>query len=364
MTTLQTSPVSVRPSVRGRLLLLALGGVSLLAGLDAALLLAGLPAPVTAERLEQVHGSLMMLGFLGTLISLERAVALRRRWAYVSPALFGAGSLLLLSPLPVSVGHAVQFAGAVCLVVIYRALAERANSDPLLIQWLGAVMAAGAGALWWIGVPTPSVLPFLTGFLVLTIAGERLELARVAAPGPGAQKTLLALAGAVLLAACAALLWPAVGGAAFGMVLLGVVAWLVRYDVATRLLHARGLPRYIAVNLVAGMVWLAVAGATWLLWGAGDDGPAYDIAVHAVGLGFAMSMVLAHAPVILPAVLRRPLPYRPVLYAATLTLQVSLLARFVADVRDLPAVWQAGAAVNVLAVLGFVLISAGLVIRK
>ena len=40
-------------------------------------------------------------------------------------------------------------------------------------------------------------------------------------------------------------------------------------------------------------------------------GPAYDAVVHAVFLGFTLSMIMAHAPVILPAVLRRPLPYRP-----------------------------------------------------
>ncbi|BFO21058.1 hypothetical protein SHKM778_74460 [Streptomyces sp. KM77-8] len=33
--------------------------------------------------------------------------------------------------------------------------------------------------------------------------------------------------------------------------------------------------------------------------------------MHAVFLGFVMSMIMAHAPVILPAVLRRPLPYHP-----------------------------------------------------
>lgn len=364
MTEVLTATASVRTPVRARMLLLALGGASLLAGLDAALLLAGLPAPVSADRLEEVHGPLMMLGFLATLIALERAVALRRRWAYLSPALLGAGGLLLLSPLPVAVGHAVQFAGTVVLVAIYRWLATRALSIPLSIQWLGAVMAAGAAALWWIGVPSPSVLPFLTGFLVLTIAGERLELARIAGPSEAAQRVLLGLAAGTLLTACGALLWPVAGGAAFGLALLGIAAWLVRFDVATRLVHASGLPRYVAVNLIAGLVWLAVAGVTWLLWGAGDDGPAYDIAIHAIGLGFAMSMVLAHAPVILPAVLRRPLPYRPVLYVATVALQVSLLARVLADVRDLPGVWEAGAAVNVLAVLGFVVISAGLVIRK
>ncbi len=49
---------------RGPFLLLA--GLSLLAGLDAALLLLGLPAPVTTERLPEVHGILLVIGFVGT----------------------------------------------------------------------------------------------------------------------------------------------------------------------------------------------------------------------------------------------------------------------------------------------------------
>lgn len=51
-------------------------GLALLAGLDAGLLLLGLPAPVTTDRLPVVHGMLMVMGFVGTLISLERATAL------------------------------------------------------------------------------------------------------------------------------------------------------------------------------------------------------------------------------------------------------------------------------------------------
>ncbi|MGJ3560863.1 hypothetical protein ACR6C2_30315 [Streptomyces sp. INA 01156] len=61
-------------------MLLLPAGLALLAGLDAALLLLGLPAPVTADRLPEVHGVLMVLGFVGTLIALERAVALGRPW--------------------------------------------------------------------------------------------------------------------------------------------------------------------------------------------------------------------------------------------------------------------------------------------
>ncbi|MFD2352397.1 hypothetical protein ACFSTC_28630 [Nonomuraea ferruginea] len=68
----------------GRLPLLGGAAVALVAGLfgGVALLVAWLPAP--AAFTEQ-HGPLMALGFLGTLISLERAVALRQLWGYAAP---------------------------------------------------------------------------------------------------------------------------------------------------------------------------------------------------------------------------------------------------------------------------------------
>ena len=61
--------------------LLVPGGLALLAGLDAALLRLGLGAPVADDRWADVHGPLMVLGFVGTLVALERAVAARRAWA-------------------------------------------------------------------------------------------------------------------------------------------------------------------------------------------------------------------------------------------------------------------------------------------
>ena len=76
-----------RPALRGFLVVPA--AVALLAGLDAALILLDLPAPVRAERLPQVHGVLLVLGFVGTLVSLERAVALGRTAGYAAPALLG-----------------------------------------------------------------------------------------------------------------------------------------------------------------------------------------------------------------------------------------------------------------------------------
>ena len=85
----------------------------MLAGLNAALLLLGLPAPVASTELPMLHGMLMVLGFLGALISLERAVALRAAWGYLAPGLLGAGGLALLSPAPAIAGQLLLVIGAV-----------------------------------------------------------------------------------------------------------------------------------------------------------------------------------------------------------------------------------------------------------
>lgn len=355
---------SSRPRVRGRLALLMLGGASMLLGLSAGLLLLGLPAPINAERLLEVHGQLMIIGFLGTLIALERAVALRKTWAYAAPLATGVGALLLVSPLPMTVGIALQSLGLGLLVAIYAAVWHKAASTALAVQWLGAILALCGSLLWLAQVPTGALFPFLAGFLVLTIAGERLELAHVASPPPGAALALLVISIVVASTCAATLLWPTPGSELFGASLLAMVLWLMRFDVATRTIHSVALPRYSAINLLLGMVWLLVAGMTWLILGPQLDGPGYDIVVHSIGLGFAMSMVLAHAPIILPAVLIRPLPYRPVLYVATAALQVSLLLRVVGEIRGSDWAWQVGGAGNVAAILLFVVMAAVMVIRR
>jgi hypothetical protein len=262
------------------------------------------------------------------------------------------------------VGLALQAAGLVVLVAIYAAIWGRAASTAVAIQWLGVFLALDGTLLWIAQVPTGALFPFLTAFLVLTIAGERLELARVAAPPPHVSRTLLLLTAITALTCGAALLWPGPGTRMFGMSLLAVVVWLVRHDVATRMVRSSRLPRYTAVNLLLGLGWLTVAGLTWTALGPALDGPRYDLVVHAIGLGFAMSMVLAHAPIILPAVINRALPYHPVLYVATVALQVTLILRVVGDARGLGPVWQAGGVGNIIALVAFIAIAAGLVVRR
>lgn len=344
------------PSVRTghRYVLLALAAAALLAGLDAALLLLGLPTPVTTERLPEVHGIVLVLGFVGTVIALERAVALRRAWAFAAPALLGLGAVVTLSPAPLVVGAWMFVAGGAALIAVYAALLQRQESVSLLLQAGGGVLATGAAILWAGGIAITWSLPWLVGFLVLTIGGERIELARVGALSPRSESGAAWLGCALVAGVVLTLVWPTVGYLVVGGTLVALCGWLVQHDVARQMLNSQGLPRFVAVCLLAGYAWLTVAGGIWIVAGHATSGGAYDAVVHAVFLGFVLSMIMAHAPVILPAVLRRPLPYHSVMYGAVVLLHASLLVRLLAgDARGLRWAWQVGGALNVAALLMF-----------
>lgn len=347
-------------STVGRAALLGLGGLSLLAGLDAALLLLDVPAPVDDARLPGLHGVLMVLGFLGTLIALERAVALRRPWGLLAPALLGAGAVALLSPAPPVLGRLLLVNGCVVLVTVYAALWRRSHEVTVLVQLLGAVLAACAAVLW-LRVEVFDLVPLLAAFVVLTIAAERVELARISVPR-SAPRVLLGAGAALAVAALLAAAWPDGGAHLVGLVLLVLVGYLLRHDVARHLVRAHGLPRFSAAALLAGYAWLALAGAVWLVGGRPTGTASYDVVVHGTFLGFAISMVMAHAPVILPAVLSVRLPYRAVLWVPLTVLHTGMAVRVLGAGLGGGPVWQAGSVVTVAAVLLLLACAVGLAV--
>lgn len=330
-------------------------GLALLAGLDAGLLLLGVPAPVTADRLPDVHGMLLVLGFVGTLISLERATALARPLGYLAPALLGIGGILLITPaVPLIIAKTVLAAGAASFLLLYIPLWRRQYDHALLTQLLAAGLAL-AGALIWVGQDELTrVIPWLIGFLVLTIAAERVELARITM-GPHAGIRLLVHAWAVTAALVVGLVFPDLGAILLGLVLLSLTVWLVAHDVARRTIRTTGVTRYMAACILAGYVWLTVAGLVLLL-GMPAAQPAYDAVIHAVFLGYTFSMIMAHATTILPAVLRIPLPYRPAFWAPIALLQLALVVRvWFGDGLGMPVAWRIGGVLGVLALLLFLL---------
>ena len=353
-----TDPAA-RPRVTGRLLFLLLGGIALLAGLDGALLLLGLSAPVDSTRLSAVHGPLMVFGFVGTVVVLERAVAVRRGWAYLSPGLLGTGGIALILPLPVIVGQFALVGGCVMLLAIYMEIWRKQAAVSTGVQVLGALAGLMATVFWLRGIGIPQLAPLLILYLVLTIAGERLELSRISPTvDHRAESWMLGVGLALCFGAVVALIWPVAGYPLLGAGMLALVAWLFKHDIATRMVRSTGLPRFMASCLLAGYGWLVVVGGIWLLQGPVYSGPGYDAMMHAVFLGFVVSMIMAHAPTILPAVLRRPLPYRPIMYLPAALLHLSLLARVLfGDVYGMPVLVQWGGVFNIVAVLLFVVIA-------
>ncbi len=342
----------------GRLPLLGGGDLALVAGLWGGLGLLEVGPAVPRASFAAQHGPLMALGFLGTLIALERAVAVRRVWAYAAPALAGAGAVALAAGF-VPVGRWALTAAAGWLVAVYVVVVlERRPGREVIVQMTGAVAWYAGGLLWIRGNQVADLVPWMMAFLVLTIAGERLELARVAFLRRRAGDGLMATAGLLIAGVLISVPQPGAGWRITGMGMLALAVWLGVYDVARRTVRGRGLPRYAAVCLLSGYGWLAVGGVLWMVAGR-PDGDLYDAALHAVFLGFVMSMVFGHAPVILPAVLRVRLPYRPVLYAPLALLHAALLVRVAGDLAGLGAARMLGGVLGEVALAGFVCCAAG-----
>ncbi|OAN54075.1 hypothetical protein A6A04_12590 [Paramagnetospirillum marisnigri] len=343
-----------------RLPLLMGGAVSLMVGMAAGLGRLGWPGPGTDAM--AVHGALMISGFFGTVIGLERAVALGRPWGYVSPlaaALGGIGLILGQG----QIGGLLLCLGSLVFVAMSIAVLIRQREVFTLVLGLGGVAWLGGNLAWLArGEPASAVVPW-AAFLVLTIAGERLELSRFLPPWRWRTPTLLPVLGLLMAGAVSAGLGWELAWTPFGLGLIGLGLWSMRNDVARRTIRQSGLPRYVAVCLLSGYGWVMVAGLLMLGLRLGEGGAWADAALHALFVGFVFSMVFGHAPVILPAVLRVGVPFRPVFYLPLGLLHASLLLRLVGDLAESHAVRQWGGLANAAAVLVFIATTLTVVLR-
>lgn len=343
-----------------RLPLLLFGFVALVAGIGAGLARLAWPMPGLVAGAAAMHGPLMVCGFFGLVISLERAVAIGGVWPYAAPLAAGLGTAALVHGAGRATGW-LYLAASVLLLAASLQVLRRQREAFVRVIVLGAACWC-IGTAWWVwGAPVHRVVGWWIGFLVLTIAGERLELARLLPPSAAARRVFAAIV-VLLLAALAA--GPMPGAARlFGAAVLALAAWLSMHDIARRTVRQQGLTRFIAVCLLAGYFWLATGGALIALAGLAPGGAAYDAALHALLLGFVFSMVFGHAPLILPAVLRIALPYSASFYAPLALLHGSLVLRLAGDALGLPQALRWGALLSALALAAFIVNSAAAVVR-
>ena len=203
-------------------------------------------------------------------------------------------------------------------------------------------------ALWW------------AAFLVLTIVGERVELGRFRTRSLLGWSEFAAGLGLVAAAPVAALASLEVGTRLAGVGFALLAIWGVRHDIVRRTVRMPGRARFSAVALLSGYGWLAVAAVLWLTAAPSfAGGLRYDAALHALFLGFVLSMVFGHAPTILPAVTGVRLPFTRLFYLHLVLLHAGLVLRVAGDLAGEADLRRGGAELNVLAVLLFLIVTAG-----
>jgi hypothetical protein len=318
--------------------LMILAVVALAAATWAGLVRLGWHWPALGPALPRFHGPLMVSGFLGTLISLERAVALERRWTFLAPLLSGLGGVLLIVGVSGWPGPLLITLGSLGLMATFGLVLRRQPALFTSTMALGTLAWLVGNGLWLLGRPIHRVVLWWAGFLVLTIVGERLELSRLLQLSQRSHRLFLLALGLFVTGLVVTEVDLSAGTRWTGAGMLALAVWLLRYDVARRTLHQSGLPRFIAVCLLSGYVWLGVSGGLALRFGALVAGPRYDAMLHALFLGFVFAMIFGHAPVIFPALLGLPIHFRPIFYAHLVLLHVTLLLRLVGDLAG----WSPG----------------------
>lgn len=347
-----------------RIPMLVLGFASLIIGVGAGLLRLGWNFPLPSAASVAFHGPLMVCGFFGTVISLERAVALARRWAYLGPVSAGLGGAALIAGLPVAAGQSLLSLGSLVLFAASASVFLRQRALFTFTLALGAACWLMGNLLWLGGLPIYAVVPWWIGFLVLTIAGERLELSRFLPPSPVAKRLFAAILAVLVAGIAASAGFADAGTLALAAALLALALWLMRQDIARRTVRETGLTRFIAVCLLSGYAWLAVGGAVILASGGlVPGGLAYDAALHALMLGFVFSMVFGHAPIIFPAVVRVAVPYHASFYLPLALLHLSLIVRLAGDAAAVHEWRSAGGVLNAVALAAFILSTISAVIR-
>jgi len=341
---------------RLRLVPLLIGAAAMALGLWTGLQRLGVPLPGQSFPPNELHSAFMISGFLGTVISLERAVAIGRGWAYGAPVLAALGALLLMAD-AAQAGALAFVLASLILLAATASLAVRQFAMFMGVLILGAACWTVGTVLWMAGQAMPTIAGWWLSFLILTIAAERLELSRILRVSHTSQAFFFIFA-VLLLAGVARGELADLPAPLMGVGLVGLAGWLIRHDVAKRTIRSTGLPRFSAAAILAGHVWLATAGLLLLLWPSSAAAFAYDAVIHAIAIGFVLSMIFAHAPIILPAVTGLRVRFSSAAYGPLGLLHLSVLIRVIGDALESGDI---RAVSGVLSVAAFALYGATLV---
>ena len=297
--------------------------ISLLVGILAGLFRMGWSIPIGQVAGE--HGALMVGSFLGTLICLERIVALKKKWLYIIPIISGLSLIFfLIGNQPV--GFALLSIGSLGLIYIYVDLISRFKEYYFYIMMMGAIGWAVGNIIMIFKPFYPAAAPWWIAFILLTVFGERLELSKFLPQSKRKRQTMFIAISIFMMG----LIFPYhlwgnyISG--LGMILMAV--WLLHYDIARKSVKSHGMHRFTGSLLLAGYFWMVICGLLMII--NSESLFNYDAMLHAFFLGFTFSMIFAHAPIIFPGVAGLAIrPFHGTLYIWAVLLQITLALRII-----------------------------------
>lgn len=332
---------------RFRLPFLFLAALSLVVGLWSGLHRIGWDLNMLTGSMH--HGAIMVGGFLGTLISLEKILPLKKRILFAVPSISGASVLFFLAQFPIIAWSCLILASlGLSAVFLHYFLREKS---------LVYVLMLGGGINWLIGNIVlisdrfyPLAFPWWLAFALFVITSERVELTKFLPVTNTAKIMLIGLLATYILGVTMS--FHGKGSLISGVALAAISAWLMKYDLIGISMGKTGLSRFVAIALLSGYISMLFTG---ILIVSLDNQPlAYDAVVHTFFVGFVFSMIFAHGPIILPGVLGiSAKPYHKILYAWLALLHASWLIRVTADVTLQFEVRKFSGIITSIAVMGY-----------
>lgn len=274
------------------------------------------------------HGAIMVGGFLGTLITLEKIIPINRRFLFAILVLNALSVLFFFLDLPgISIWTLIISSLSLALVFAYYYRLQ--HGVVFILMLLGSLFWLTGNILLLTKQFYPLVFPWWLAFALFIIVAERLDLTKFL---PVSQRSKNMLIGLLLLFVAGVLFsFHGAGSLVCGFSLIGISIWLLRYDLVAINLRKTGMHRFIAVALTAGYISLLLTGVFFFTLS--DQWLTYDALVHSFFIGFVFSMIFAHGPMILPGIMGiHAAPFHRILYLWLALLQASWLIRIFADV--------------------------------
>jgi hypothetical protein len=239
---------------RARLLLALLAVASLVCGVLSGLARLGLPMPDLIERLTWPARRADDRRFLRHRDRLRARGRTGRLWPFAAPLFSGLAGLALIAGVPLPLAPVLSCLAALVMSAACADVCLRQRAAHHVTLAVAAVAWLAGNVIWLLDGSVVTAVPLWTVFLLLTIAGERLELSRFL-PTPPVARVLFAIIATAMLAGAAT----ALVSESAGLKLLPRRRWRWRCGCrasTSPVTTDRGLTRYMA----AASVRLRVAG--------------------------------------------------------------------------------------------------------